>query len=698
MNTNKSKIALLLAAGAVSMALTGCGGDDGNDGNPGNPGGPAANYINTLNLKVTDVTYTDGVPTINVFATNEEDLPVVGLTALEVKNVAQLIPQGATGAGNRAQWQPIGSQKQFEDQKNGNYRFTIDNIKVEKFNAELTQRYNVIASASTLADGATTVPRTEISQDFSGEGYDALYTKNIVSQQTCAKCHAEGEPLTRRHSTYINQESCATCHDSGNYGMEEEKHWNHLIHNIHNTDKIFESKGYVFDGEKAEALIQNNCKSCHVPAEEGEPELAEWGNWSSVPTMETCSSCHSDIDFKAGQGHSQQANNSNCIACHNASWTEEIHSESYTQTKNLINQYGIETSSTVDPTTKAATITIQVVDADGVALDINTIKSQIQRIDIMTNVGPNNMAMSYGKKDSITAVKNGVVLSEEGIVDGKLVYTTIKPLDFGAAKTDTDTAVTFVNWAMCSENDQFTDCNEVNIETNLATNPDSGNKFLKVDFFTGMKADMAFATLSGETASTRHVDSVNFGACANCHGTEWQSNYHKGENSPGIVMSEQVAHSEDANGNPIIGLDGCATCHTPAGTYAAGKNKGALEMKLHVKHSQGDYAVIKGMNCDQCHNDFNLDAFKKKDALATSVEGLFTPAQTSFYTTPIAATCGSCHSYNMDSFKTHVEGKGALVNVEFDELPIDADGNLTHTETCFFCHEPNPGDHTSMKM
>ncbi len=39
MNAYKSKIALLLAASAVSMALVGCGGSDGNDGNPGEPGG-----------------------------------------------------------------------------------------------------------------------------------------------------------------------------------------------------------------------------------------------------------------------------------------------------------------------------------------------------------------------------------------------------------------------------------------------------------------------------------------------------------------------------------------------------------------------------------------------------------------------------------------------------------------------------------
>lgn len=33
MNAQTTKIALLLAASAVTMALTGCGGSDGNDGN-----------------------------------------------------------------------------------------------------------------------------------------------------------------------------------------------------------------------------------------------------------------------------------------------------------------------------------------------------------------------------------------------------------------------------------------------------------------------------------------------------------------------------------------------------------------------------------------------------------------------------------------------------------------------------------------
>ena len=676
MNVKNNKFALLLAASAVSLALTGCGGDDGTDGNPGNPGGPAADVVNVLNLDVTKVTYQDGMPTIEVFATNEEDIPVVGLQDLGV-TAAQLTPMGATGAGNSAQWTRtarVSGTDSYIDNKNGSYTFTLE---LSEYNADMTQRFNVYAGGedSTLADGTTSVPRREIVKDFSGEGYKALYTKNIVSHETCTNCHAEGEPITTRHSSYYTQETCATCHTS-KYG---ESQWNHLIHNIHNAAKTFEDKyGKEYTGKAAETLIQNNCKSCHVAPEEGSDELTEWGNWTRVPTMETCTSCHVDIDFKAGKGHSQQNDNSNCIACHNASWTEEVHTDGFAQTKALINQYGIETSSVVNPDTEAATITIQVVDANGAPVDINTIKSQIQRIDIMTNVGPNNVILSYNDKDKITAFKNGV---SDYIVGDKLVYTTTKPLHFGIAKTDTDTAVTFVNWAMCSENGQFVDCPEPTF--------DGGD----VNQYTAMKADMAFATLSGEAVSTRHVDSVNFSACANCHGTEWQSQYHKGKNSPGFVISEQLAHSEDADGNPIIGLDGCVTCHTPDGTYAPGANNGALEMRLHSLHTGGYYGIITGMQCSQCHNDFNLDAFKVKGALVTSVEGLYTPAQESFYTTPIAATCVSCHRYNMDTFKAHVEGQGALFNVS-KVAATDA----AQLETCFYCHVLTPNDHTAMKM
>ena len=688
MNKQNNKFALLLAASAVSMALTGCGGDDGNAGNPGKPGGPAANVINTLNLDVTNVNYQDGKPRITVFATNEEDLPVVGLIDLEVI-AAQLTPQGATGAGNSAQWTftaRVSGADNYADNKDGSYTFALP---LSDYNADMTQRYNVYAGGkdSTLADGETKVPRREIVADFDGQGYEAKYTKDIVSHETCTNCHAEDEPLTTRHSSYYTQETCATCHSSS---MTTEFQWNHLIHNIHNTAKTFEDKyGKQYTGKAAEHLIQNNCQSCHVEPEADSTALSEWGNWSRVPTMETCSSCHVDIDFITGKGHPQQADNSNCIACHNASWTEELHTDGFAQTKALIGTYGMNTSLVVNQD-MTATVTVSLIDVNGEAVNAATLLPQIQRIEATTTLGPNNVQGGYYGHDSLNLVLNGELNDAATITqDGNISYTT-KVLPFPvdtAPGADTDTVLSFTGLSLCSERGQFVDCDKVTVEDNL-----DEKGYLLDAYYTGMKADLAFATLSGEAPSMRHVDSVNVETCISCHSDTFE--IHKGSHHPGFVMSEQLAQIVD--GKTIVGVDGCVACHTPDGTYAGGANKGALEMKLHLVH--GKQGVIK--ECSQCHNDFNLDAFEQKSALATAGAS---------YTTPITATCLSCHDGEtvkdengeyLDVFKKHVNDSnislssyGAIVN-DTKEIANDA----AQLETCFMCHNPSIYDHTSVNM
>jgi len=659
MNVKNNKFALLLAASAVSMALSGCGGDDGTDGNLGTPGGPAAGNINTLNLDVTKVTYVDGMPNIEVFATNEEDLPVVGLTDLGVV-AAQLTPQGATGAGNSAQWTRtarVSGADNYADNKDGSYTFTLE---LSDYNADMTQRFNVYAGGegSTLADGATSVPRREIVADFDGQGFEAKYTKNIVSHETCTNCHAEGEPLTTRHSSYFTQETCATCHSSS---MSTESQWNHLIHNIHNTAKTFEDKyGKEYTGEAAELLIQNNCKSCHVEPEADSGELTEWGNWSRIPTMETCTSCHTDIDFVAGKGHSQQADNSNCVACHNASWTEELHTEDALQKKAVIDQIGMNATLTAVQDDKSANLTISFTDSAGNVLDATNLLPKIKRVESLINVGPNFPIMGYNPSPgngeahvSLDLIQSGALANNAEIADGNLVINT-GVLPFGAAGTDTDTAFSFIGLEVCSDGAELINCAE-----GVAT--------------TSMKAELAHGTLSGEAPSTRHTDSVNFAACESCHGTEWE--LHKGYHA-GFVMTEQLGRV-NADGQMVVGVDGCVACHTPDGTYLSGGNKGAFEMKLHVVH--GEQGIIK--DCAQCHNDFNLDAFKVKGALAT-------PAG---YTTPIAATCTSCHT--ADSTKLHAVGQGAIIDGSYD-----AANDAAQLETCFFCHNPAISDHTQVKM
>ncbi|WOT07015.1 OmcA/MtrC family decaheme c-type cytochrome [Shewanella youngdeokensis] len=670
----KSKMARLLTASAISMALSGCGGDDGVDGNPGTPGGSIAQYINTLNLNVTGVTYTNGIPTVSVFATNEEDLPVVGLQDLGV-TAAQLTPQGATGAGNSAQWtrtaRASGSDN-FIDNQDGSYTFTFE---LSEYNADMTQRFNVYAGGidSTLADGVTSVPRREIVADFDGQGFEAKYTKNIVSHDACTQCHAEGEPITTRHSGYYTHETCATCHTSA-YG---ESQWNHLIHNIHNTAKSFEDKyGKQYTGEAAELLLQDNCKTCHVEPAADSDELTEWSNWTRIPTIETCSSCHTDIDFLTGQGHSQQLDNSNCVACHNASWTEELHTSGFDDTSALINAYGMNTSLVVNADS-TATITISFIDSNSAAVDAATLLPKIQRIEATTNVGPNYVQLGYYGKDSLNLVLNGELNASATITDAGAISYTTKALSFGEAGSDSDTAFTFTGLSLCSDNAAFVDCDTVAVSNNF---DDSG--YLLNDYFTGMKADLAFATYSGEAVSMRHVDSVNAETCISCHSDNFE--IHKGAYHPGFVLSDQLA--QEVDGEMVFGVDGCVACHTPDGTYAGGGNQGALEMKLHTVH--GPQQVIS--DCTQCHNDFNLDAFKAKGALATAAGS---------YTTPIAATCGSCHNdeANQDAyfeqFVAHAKTQGAIFNAT---KTVANDG--AQLEDCLSCHLPTAYDHTQVKM
>lgn len=667
MNVQNNKFALLLAASAVSLALTGCGGDDGTPGNPGNPGGPAADVVNVLTLDVTEVKYENSVPTVTVFATNEEDLPVVGLKDLKIENAAQLIPQSATNAGDSANWQKLGSSSTFTDNKNGSYQFTFDSFNSDTFNEELTQRFNVVAKASTLQDGVTSVPVSEIVEDFDGQGYQAKYTKNIVSHEACTACHAEDETIYHKATTL---DTCVTCHTQewADGRGKPEVAFSHLVHNVHNSNKEWGRNDYT--AEKAHGIVQDNCQACHIEPEADSNELAEWGNWSRVPTMEVCTSCHVGIDFKAGEGHSQQNDNSNCIACHNASWTEEIHLGGFAEKKAFIDMYAMEATLTAVATDSGSdtTLSVSITNADGTAIDAATLITSIKQLETITNVGPNFPVMGYQpnpvtgeEKVILNLVKDGVIDKNTAVIDGKLV-TTIADLPYGAG--DTDTAFSFVGLALCNDGSELVACGE-----GVAS--------------TGMKAELAHGTLSGEAPSVRHTDSVNFAACESCHGTEWElhEKYHAG-----FVMTDQLGRVNDA-GEMVVGIDGCASCHTPDGVGYSGQGL-AIEMRLHKTHGFGkdsddNHAVIDYINCSQCHSSFNTDAFKVKSAFATD----------GGYTTPIAATCYSCHNTGGDKFKNHAEGQGAIVNGSFE-----AANDAAQLETCFMCHNPSIENHTSVKM
>ncbi|MGL4577932.1 MAG: OmcA/MtrC family decaheme c-type cytochrome [Shewanella xiamenensis] len=649
MNAKKSKFALLLAASAVTMALTGCGGSDGNDGKPGEPGGEPAPAIQKLNFTFNKSVVTNGVPSVEFTVTNEDDLPVVGLQKMRFA-AAQLLPQGATGAGNASQWQYFGDETcdlastcpgTFVDKKNGHYSYTFKmnltaNAKIT-YNDQLAQRVLIRAYNTPLPDG-TLVPNSNAFVDFTADtGAEPGYSRKIVATESCNTCHQDLAQV-KHGGAYSDVNYCATCHTAGKVGVGKE--FNALVHAKHKDLTLGSLE---------------SCQSCHTENE----ATPDWGNWSRIPTAATCGSCHSTVDFAAGKGHSQQLDNSNCIACHNSTWTAELHTAKTADKKAVIAQLGMSATLAAQAD-NTAVLTVSILDKDGNAIDAASVQNKIKRLETITNVGPNFPIMGYNpnpvtqyKKVTKDLVKDGALQADVTIVDGKLVFTT-PALPFGAG--DTDTAFTFIGLEMCNTGSTLTACSADSTTTS-------------------MKAELAFGTKSGNAPSMRHVNSVNFSTCQGCHSDTFE--IHKGHHA-GFVMSEQVSHAKDANGKPIVGVDACVACHTPDGTYANGANKGGFEMKLHVVH--GEQGVIK--ECTQCHNDFNLDAFKVKGALATSAGK---------YTTPITATCTSCHA--PESIGHGLENMGAIVNGDYTQA-----NQAAQSETCFYCHTPTVADHTQVKM
>lgn len=568
---------------------------------------------------------------------------------------AQLIPQGATGAGNASQWQYFGDETcdvaatcpgTFVDKKNGHYSYTFNmnltaNAKIT-YNDQLAQRVLIRAYNTPLPDG-TQVPNSNAFVDFTADtGAAATYSRKIVATESCNTCHQDLANV-KHGGAYSDVNYCATCHTAGKVGVGKE--FNVLVHAKHKDLTLGSLE---------------NCQSCHA-ANDAAPD---WGNWSRIPTAATCGSCHSTVDFAAGKGHSQQLDNSNCIACHNSDWTAELHTGKTADKKAVIAQLGMQ--ATLDgQADDTAILTVSILDKDGNAIDAATVQDKIKRLESVTNVGPNFPIMGYNASPSNSVakiskdlVKDGTLQDGVTLVDGKLVFTT-PALPFGTG--DANTAFTFIGMEMCSTGTSLTAC--------TADSPT-----------TSMKAELAFGTKSG-TPSMRHVNSVNFSTCQNCHSETFA--IHKGYHS-GFVMTEQVSHAKDANGKAIVGVDGCVTCHTPDGTGYSG-NGMAIEIRAHKTHYEKAYNIA-AETCTQCHNDFNLEAFKVKGALATAAGK---------YTTPIAATCTSCHA--VTDMKAHskavLENFGAIIDGDFTQA-----NQAAQSETCFYCHKPTPTDHTQVKM
>ncbi|WP_428636920.1 OmcA/MtrC family decaheme c-type cytochrome [Shewanella sp.] len=621
MNNPICYVALL----GLMTLLSACGGDDGKPGNPGEPGGPPAMVIDDLHITFDQVDMEGGVATVNYRVTNQNDEPVVGVpTATFI--AAQLLPQGYTNAGNSSQWQYFTSENcnascpgSYVDHKNGNYSYTFsaafDGMNDISYQAGATQRIVVKMGGDTLADG-TSLPITNQHFDWQAEtdgtSSDPAYSRNLIKIDTCNSCHND---LAFHRGNYNQIETCVTCHNADRVSNPDNI-FPQMIHGKHLTG---------FPGSLA------NCQTCHAQDE----SLSEQMNWARVPTMETCGSCHTYIDFKAGEGHPAQLNNANCVACHNADWTASVHNDggneqALAQFKPVITKamrsgdtvsftLALENPSSGERYTTSADqldfiSDLRVYANWGTSFDYATRSARSIRLHEITPLGGSNGAFDYQ-------------------VTGLSV----------PAGSEMDKGTLAIQGRICAADGVLGSCdNEANSQIVI-------------------KSSHSFFSSEALSDSGRRVVVTN-DTCGSCHGDQ-QLNFHGSRN--------------DLEGQ-------CQLCHNPNMVAEASENPSTttadFKHLIHAIHSgqRAGYEAINYPgdigNCAQCHSD-NDGVLSPALPLDPGVKPL--AISDGSYTSPTAAICSDCHS--SETNKNHMIQQGAV----FMGTLSDATAG---TESCATCH------------
>lgn len=356
MNSDPSRRARFWSAvaGALLMSgLIGCDGDTGRTGQagpPGPPGGVVAGPVPTaLQIDITRVSIGDSV-VVDFQAFDQDGFAFAHLEQLSF-TIAKLVPGTE---GNSSAWQSYlnrveepgtgawpgtetvvqattesSSTGSLVNNGDGSYRYTFNTdlnavsapLAVE-YEPELTHRVGLQVGGSFRDEP---LPATNAVYTFQpSTDLMPIDHRKIVSQESCNNCH--GQDLAMHGGSRVNVDYCVTCHNPGSTDAQSghSLDFRQMIHKIHMGKRLpsvqnggdytiwgFRNSPHSYS-DLAYPQDPRNCLTCHNPEDSATPQAI---NIVQKPAMESCGSCHDDIDFLAGVGH-PATNNSECTICH----------------------------------------------------------------------------------------------------------------------------------------------------------------------------------------------------------------------------------------------------------------------------------------------------------------------------------------------------------------------------------------------
>ncbi len=524
-----------------------------------------------------------------------------------------------------------------------------------------------------------------------------IANKAVAATESCNACH---DPIALHGGGRVEVEYCVTCHNPGttepNSGTEMDLAV--LVHKIHmgaNLPSVQAGGEYVVYGFRDSRhdyshveYPQNpaNCIKCHAGTATagltaiGTDVVTQNGdNWTEVPTMAACGSCHDDVDFASHAGG--QADNSGCRSCHSVSGFAGSPADSHRDPILAAMDEFIVSIDSVSSTAPGENpvVTFSVTDEAGSPYDLATDPAWSgARLSLglawntldFANTENGEAHPSYASTNLLSgATANGdgsySVVADVPIPDGT------GPFGYRASGSGMATIEGRARKDIGEDGDS-------NVQNIPFQQP---HQFFSID------------EPNGQAVARREV--VDITKCNACHGVK--SNH---------------------GGNRTNNIAGCTGCHNPRNTDIAvrpqatpplpdGKSEESIHFKtmihgIHASAVRESPLVVAGFrgsihvfdeehvqypgtisNCQTCHVDDSHELPLPASALATTIDtgdDAADPADDTMVT-PVAATCSSCHDSTLAI--AHMEQNGG----DFSATQASISSGAS-TETCTVCHGP----------
>ncbi|MDD5335003.1 MAG: OmcA/MtrC family decaheme c-type cytochrome [Rhodoferax sp.] len=205
---------------------------------------------------------------------------------------------------------------------------------VVSYDPTLTHRIGIEfnKAATTTPVAAAVANKFNAIYDWVPDGNKTAQTRNIVSMDSCATCHA-GSKIHKGFTT----EYCVTCHNQNTYDPSSGTgngvgsklvDLQVIVHKLHMGNQLPSVKAgvpYTINGAAhdysnvAYPGVIKNCAVCHkatATKADGKTLLENRAAWYTTPTKRACSTCHDSVIAVAHIDSNVSGGVETCVTCH----------------------------------------------------------------------------------------------------------------------------------------------------------------------------------------------------------------------------------------------------------------------------------------------------------------------------------------------------------------------------------------------